>query len=128
MRLKLSSDKEKETRTKPTKARPKRIRRPRTRRSITFLVALAISSLLWLVTALNNPSNRMVELAIPVKYENLTESTLLKKSLPMRFMYSLKQVVSTSFVTLFFLMATPSSTLLQRMIYTIVALRYRSRL
>ena len=82
MRLKLSSDKEKETRTKPTKARPKRIRRPRTRRSITFLVALAISSLLWLVTALNNPSNRMVELAIPVKYENLTGEYAFEKEPP----------------------------------------------
>lgn len=84
MRLKLSNsnDTEKKGRTKKSVKRPIRIRRPRTRRSITFLVALVISAFLWLVTALNNPSNSYVELTIPVKYENLTGEYAFEKEPP----------------------------------------------
>lgn len=71
MRLNLIPDKGKSSDSERPQPKP-RSRSRRSRRSLVIPVIVLISSTLWLVTALNDPSNSTVEVVFPVKYANLS--------------------------------------------------------
>lgn len=82
LQLKLDSDKDKaNAKPKSTNLREK-IRKSRTRRWFSFVLALFISAILWLLTALNDSSNSYVELTIPIRYANLTNEYAFEKNPP----------------------------------------------
>lgn len=59
-----------------------RVQTPRFRKGLLFVVALVISSGLWLLTALNDSSNSTIEVVFPLRYADLSDKYAFEKEPP----------------------------------------------